>query len=102
MNRIRIYQLTDAIDIPYKFMDYDFAKAHNLDIHDYELVYDCLREDGHLDDIYEEFNLNRPEDFTGHSLSVSDIVLCNDQFYYCNPFGWENCGEFDWHDELEF
>ena len=27
-----------------------------------------------LDELYETFNLRRPEDFRGHSLSVSDIV----------------------------
>ena len=26
------------------------------------------------DELYEKFNVSRPEDFTGHSLSVSDIV----------------------------
>lgn len=28
-----------------------------------------------LEGIYETFNLHRPEDFKGHSLSVSDIVV---------------------------
>lgn len=27
-----------------------------------------------LEELYEKFNVSRPEDFTGHSLSVSDIV----------------------------
>lgn len=31
-----------------------------------------------LDDIFERFNIDRPEDFRGHSLSVSDIVVLND------------------------
>ena len=28
--------------------------------------------------IYERFNIQRPADFTGHSLSVSDVVVLND------------------------
>ena len=31
-----------------------------------------------LDDIFERFNIDRPEDFRGHSLSVSDIIVLND------------------------
>lgn len=31
-----------------------------------------------LDDIFERFNIDRPEDFRGHSLSVSDIVVLNE------------------------
>ena len=31
-----------------------------------------------LDDIFERFNIDRPKDFRGHSLSVSDIVVLND------------------------
>ena len=31
----------------------------------------------HLDGIYAKFNIDRPEDFTGHSLSVGDIVVLN-------------------------
>ena len=28
--------------------------------------------------IFERFNIDRPEDFRGHSLSVSDIIVLND------------------------
>lgn len=31
-------------------------------------------ERGELDSIYERFNLNHPEDYRGHSSSISDIV----------------------------
>ena len=36
------------------------------------------RENMSLDDIFERFNIDRPEDFRGHSLSVSDIIVLND------------------------
>ena len=32
-----------------------------------------------LDDIFRKFNVDRPEDFRGHSLSVSDIVVLEDK-----------------------
>ena len=46
---------------------------------DYKLVYvGELSGNMSLDDIFERFNIDRPEDFRGHSLSVSDIVVLND------------------------
>ncbi|MFQ7078582.1 MAG: YodL domain-containing protein [Christensenellaceae bacterium] len=39
---------------------------------DYELAYIADNADGYdLDEIYEEFNIDRPDDFCGHSLSVA-------------------------------
>ena len=46
---------------------------------DYKLVYvGELSGNMSLDDIFEKFNIDRPEDFRGHSLSVSDIIVLND------------------------
>ena len=42
-----------------------------------------------LDDIYRELNINHPSDYTGHSLSVSDIININDKYYFCDDFGWK-------------
>lgn len=51
-----------------------------------------------LDDIFTEFNINRPADFTGHSLSVSDIIAIKEDFgitaHYVDSFGFENLPEF--------
>lgn len=52
------------------------------DIDHYEVVYVgdlTLRGDqiDTLEDLYRKFNLDHPEDFRGHSLSVSDIVALN-------------------------
>ena len=42
----------------------------------YELIYTApLTEKDDLESIYTRFNVDRPADFTGHSLSVSDIVV---------------------------
>ena len=46
---------------------------------DYKLVYvGEFLGNMSLDDIFERFNIDRPEDFRGHSLSVSDIIVLND------------------------
>ena len=45
-----------------------------------------------LEDVYEKFNLERPKDFKGHSLSVSDIVVIQDNgnisSHYCDTVGF--------------
>ena len=50
--------------------------------------------------MYRKFNLDRPRDFQGRSLSVSDIVevknskTIEDGFYFCDSFGFQKV-EFD-------
>jgi len=56
----------------------------------YDLVYELSSEEELTpDDLYRTFNLDRPEDFKGHSLSVSDVVEMSDGFWYCDSFGWQ-------------
>ena len=77
-----IYQIKD--DSPgenYAFMNMRFIESHGMQIkkEDYKLVYvGELSGNMSLDDIFEKFNIDRPEDFRGHSLSVSDIIVLND------------------------
>ena len=77
-----IYQIKD--DSPgenYAFMNMRFIESHGMQIkkEDYKLVYvGELLGNMSLDDIFERFNIDRPEDFRGHSLSVSDIIVLND------------------------
>ena len=62
-------------------MNMSFIESHGMQIkkEDYELVYvGELFGNMSLDDIFERFNIDRLEDFRGHSLSVSDIVVLND------------------------
>ena len=77
-----IYQITARDpEHDYRFMNLDFVKRHGMEVNraDYELVYtEPLTEKDTLEAIYERFNIQRPTDFTGHSLSVSDVVVLND------------------------
>ena len=86
--------------------DYLFAgtrelSRRGLEIHreNYELVYvEPLRFTDTLDQIYQRFNLDRPEDFTGRSLSVSDIVVQNREgkvsAAFVDSFGFAKTPEF--------
>ena len=51
-----------------------------------------------LEDLFIRFNLQRPEDFHGHSLSVSDVVVLKREdeirSYYTDSFGFEQLPDF--------
>ena len=64
----------------YLFFNMDFIKKSGMEVEggDYALLYGGrLGQQDDLDTIYEKFNLNHPKGYTGHSLSVSDIVVLN-------------------------
>ena len=59
------------------FMSSNYLREHDLAVsyENYDAVYSGqLSGTETLDDLYMKFNIERPQDFTGHSLSVSDIV----------------------------
>jgi len=95
----RIYQVNEDYFRDVAFRWYDDVKK---DLGEpkkewYDLVYEFESEDQlSPDGLYEMFNLDRPEDFKGHSLSVSDVVEMNDGVWYCDSFGWV---ELDWRGE---
>lgn len=51
-----------------------------------------------LEGLYTRFNLNRPDDFCGHSLSVSDVIALNlngqMECYYTDSFGFYKLPSF--------
>lgn len=51
-----------------------------------------------LEDIYRRFNIDHPEDFKGHSLSVSDVVVLHgngaDTAYYVDSIGFQELPGF--------
>ena len=78
-----IYQLRRDPELAeLRFMNSQYLREHGLEpaFDHYEAVYSgALPSDGsteaRLDDLYMKFNTAHPQDFTGHSLSVSDIVV---------------------------
>lgn len=47
-----------------------------------------------LESLYRQFNLNHPEDFKGHSLSVSDVVVLDNTAYYVDTVGFKQLDQF--------
>lgn len=82
-----IYQLRRDPELAeLRFMYSQYLREHGLEpaFDHYEAVYSgSLPSDGsteaRLDDLYMKFNTAHPQDFTGHSLSVSDIVVLRQQ-----------------------
>ena len=56
-----------------------------------------------LEQAYAQFNNQRPVDFTGHSLSVSDIVAIKRgpdvSYHYCDTFGFKELEQFKPEDD---
>lgn len=99
--KYKIMQLPTESD--YKFRNYKFAMDHGFDILDYKKVYTGKEKANSIEDLLEKlwvkFNLNHPDDYKAHSLSVSDVIVVeenkrgrNDTFeyaHYCDTFGWK-------------
>lgn len=97
-----IYQITERDpEHNYRFMGLDYVEKKGMTVSraDYDLIYAApLTDKDTLDGIYERFNIQRPADFTGHSLSVSNVVVLNDgstvKAYYVDSIGFAELPDF--------
>lgn len=101
-----IYQLKHAEqtrDLRFAPLEHITAAGIVVDRNNYDLVYTgSLDGNGStnekLEALFETFNVNRPEDFKGHSLSVSDIVALKQagavSFHYCDSAGFSEVPAF--------
>lgn len=101
-----IYQLRNADDTAMlRFMNTDYLQKNNLEIDraNYVPVYtgglDSAGDDqDKLNSIYATFNIDHPADFTGHSLSVSDIVALKQagviSCHYVDSWGFKEVSAF--------
>ena len=91
----RIYQLKPDVNVLMKFIGYDELTKNfgEPKPENYKVVYDGQLETNDLDAIYEKFNINHPEGFSGHSLSISDVIELYDSsgsiFHYVDSFGFK-------------
>ena len=99
--RFAIYQMDTGGEHTYQFMGFESAQklGYTIDGKDYRMVYAApWIPTITLDDIFERFNINRPNDFHGHSLSVSDVIVINrtaeTKAYYVDSFGFEELPDF--------
>jgi len=101
-----IYQLKrDDATADIRFMNSEYLQKKGIDpqYDNYELVYTgALTQDGSsiekLEGLYRVFNVEQPQDFTGHSLSVSDIVALKQagvvSYHYVDSIGYKELTNF--------
>ena len=100
--RFGIYQLKDSAETrDIRFMNMDYLEKEGIPVsrENYTLVYTGeLKEGMSLEDIYTKFNVDHPADFTGHSLSVSDVVVLHQDgentSHYVDSVGYREIPEF--------
>ena len=101
-----IYQLkSDDSTADIRFMNSEYLQKKGIEpqYENYELVYTgALTKDGgqieKLEDLYRIFNVEHPHDFSGHSLSVSDIVALKQagvvSYHYVDSIGYKELTNF--------
>lgn len=103
--KFKIYQLPGGDKyhgIHFEGMEQLKKNGVQLGHDDYELVYEGIvgefKGNATLEGIFTQFNTNQPTDFTGNSLSVSDVIVISadgkDTAYFCDSFGFTEMPEF--------
>lgn len=103
--KYHIYQLPDGDKyhgIRFESMEQLKRDGVQLNLEDYQLVYedtvDDFKGNDTLESLFTKFNIDHPEDFRGHSLSVSDVIVISvdgkDTAYFCDSYGFEEMPEF--------
>ena len=77
------------------------GRGKNVDSSIYDFIWEGTLATDDLEDVYEIFNGDRPEDYEGRTMSVSDIVGIESteegapaEYYYCDSIGFKKV-EFD-------
>ncbi len=101
--KVELYQVRDDIDERHdiSFMNYEYVskkipdlkrnfKTYYKKTYEFEDTVEDTSDDNILEDLFTKFNIDRPEDFKGHSMSVSDIVILDDdRMYFCDSMGFQ-------------
>lgn len=97
-----IYQLKDndeAREFHYRGYQELLDKNKHVWGYNYEKLYTGKYVGEGLEDVFERFNMDRPDDFYGHSLSVSDVVRIHtqdsDRAYYVDSIGFKELESFN-------
>ena len=102
INTYMVYQLQGGdktLDLRFEPLDSIKAMGRTVDAANYELVYAAPFTPGEtLETIYQDLNRDRPDNFHGHSLSVSDVVVLREYgketAYYCDRSDFVQVPEF--------
>ena len=101
--RFSIYQLKNSDELhDIQFEPYGYLQQNGIpcDIGNYDLMYSGhMRPHETLENLFNKFNMGYPEDFKGHSLSVSDVVVVRERgkstAYYVDSIGFTKLDRFE-------
>ena len=95
----QIYQLKE--DAPRELCFERYSRIKACDFKNYDKVYEAPLINQSLEGLYikfQRFDGNVPDDFKGHSLSVSDVVVLKkdnkEEAWYCDSIGFQSVPEF--------
>lgn len=94
---LKIYQIDMEKDEKgVKFCSFSEVKKDNGEINPsiYEKVFDGMVNCESNEDVFRKFNTDIPASHAGGSLSVSDIIEIEGEFFFCDSAGFQNI-EFD-------
>lgn len=102
MRTYKLYQLKKGDENHYhRFVGLDTLKEDGLKVEfsRYNKMYEGILFPGEtLESLFVKFNMDRPADFTGWSMSVSDVVVITEdgisKAYYCDSYGFTEVPEF--------
>ena len=95
LKNVRIWQLKPETDVRMKFISLDdmVREFGEPERKNYCVVYDGQLGTNDLEAIYARFNMDHPPGFTGHSLSMSDVVELYDEnsseYHFCDRFRFQ-------------
>lgn len=97
----KIYQMKSGEEYHYNRFESLENNKGKINIDDYEVVYSGFMDEytgntlaEKLESIYAEFNTHLPDNYFGHSLSMSDVIVTDDKAFYVDTIGFAEFPEF--------
>lgn len=87
--------LSDNIKKNFSLVKYDKVFEGDVNTEENDIQPECVH--SILDYLFCAFNVGsyrQDSGYTGHSLSVSDVVYVNGNYYYCDSLGWKQLDIF--------
>ena len=98
MKQVTVLQLdgSKSVEARYKmFSSLDMLERMGLTVKlsEYKKVWSGEMDIMDAEDVYRTLQGDKPDGYKGHSLSVSDIVMIDDEIMYCDSYGFEKINE---------
>lgn len=92
---VRVWQLRPDVDVQMKFIDFSqLERRYGLpQAENYIQVYDGAADTNDLEELYDRFRYRPPAGYTGHGLSISDVLELYDEtgssFFYVDRYDFK-------------